>query len=129
MIFFTDGSKTWAVLAIHQNKKNELFITPIIKGVDLHFSRHQDGKFHTKLNGKIIRSSTWQYSFQKFDGVKLEIPITITKEIPKEPILISERKSKFDKTILIDIRGKKEDLVLMPFSIDFSASESSNINK
>ena len=123
-----NGGIIWKVYAIRQNKKGELFTSVLIRGFDSHQSRHKDGTFHGKTNGKIdFLGEKKLPSLDDFTGIEI-LPGLETTTAPTAYKLFTERKQPYDKTILIDVRKMKGPVELIPFLIDFLTVKPEEVN-
>lgn len=121
IVCYTDGKETWKVLAIRQNTKGELFCSLLGKKIDFHASRHKDGTFHWKANGKVFgKPFPPRTPLDKFSGIETLGTNFINHNKPRNPDLLGYRTQPYDKLVLIDTRNIKGCINFIPFLIDFS---------
>ncbi len=129
IVCYTNGKKTWKVYAIRQNNDCELFMANLGFGFDAHASRHSDGRFHWKANGKIIGVPiTGRKPFNTFTGIEVVQVSAGPVTIPDNADFFENRKEPYDKLLVIDVRNVVGVLNVTPFLIEFSTTPPDILN-
>ncbi|PIR65899.1 MAG: hypothetical protein COW11_04070 [Candidatus Omnitrophica bacterium CG12_big_fil_rev_8_21_14_0_65_43_15] len=128
-IIVTNGMDSWRILTIKQSKRGDIYGIWFKTGQDMHFSRHIDGRMHTKISKTYFNSAQYNPPRQTFgEGYKMYENLTgfnFSKGRFKKGTGAYKRKKGTDEIFIIDLRKLENN----DFNVNLWLTSPENLDK